>query len=94
MTSSTFSTIAVPADAQAAAQADMPGFFTAPYSADGREPATHYVSSGYFLDSELDFIVNDATWKKKVKFGDASQALADLGLQPVVPVETQEPEIS
>lgn len=84
MTSSTFATIAIPANAQAAAQADMPGFFTAPYSTDGSAPATSFVSSGWFFDSELDFVVNEATWPKVVKFGDAQAALNSLGLVPVV----------
>lgn len=86
MTTSTFATVVVAAEYQAAAQADLPGLFTAPYTtdADGAPPATAYVSSGYLLDTELDFIVNDATWPKVVKFGDAQAALDGMGLKPVV----------
>lgn len=85
MSNSTFANVFVAAAGQAAAQADMgEGYFTAPLSADGSAPATHYWSTGYWLDSELDFIVNEAAWPKTVKFGDASQALADMGLQPVI----------
>ena len=85
MSNSTFATVIIAAEYQSAAQADMPGFFTAGYTtdADGAPPATAYVSSGYFLTSELDFIVNDATWPKVVKFGDAQAALDGLGLKPV-----------
>lgn len=84
MSTSTFANVFVPAADQAAAQADMgDGFFTAPLSADGAAPATYYWSTGYFLDTELDHIVNEATWAHTVKFGDAQQALVDMGLQPV-----------
>lgn len=81
---STFATVIVAAADQAAAQADLPGHFTAAYAADSTGPATHYVSSGFFFNSELDMIVNEATWKKVVRFGDAAVALADLGLVPVL----------
>jgi hypothetical protein len=85
MTTSTFATVSIPASAQAQAQADLPGQFTAPYTTDpdGAAPATNYVSSGYWLDTELDFVVNDATWPKTVLFGDAQAAIAALGLYPV-----------
>ena len=80
----TFASVFVPAADQAAAQADMgEGFFTAALSADGSEPATYYWSSGYFESSELDHIVNEATWAHTVKFDDANTALAAMGLQPV-----------
>ena len=85
---STFATVIVAAADQAAAQADLPGHFTAAYAADSTGPATHYVSSGFFFNTELDFVCNEVTWPKVVKFGDVSAALADLGLVPVV--ETNE----
>ena len=81
---STFATVIVAAADQAAAQADLPGHFTAAYAADSTGPATHYVSSGHFFNTELDMIVNEAEWPKQVRFGDAAVALADLGLAPVV----------
>lgn len=81
---STFATVIVAAADQAAAQADLPGHFTSAYAADAAGPATHYVSSGFFFNSELDMIVNDAEWPKRVRFGDAAVALADLGLVPVL----------
>jgi hypothetical protein len=90
MSQSTFASCFVEAQYQAAAQQDLgEGYFTAPLSADGTAPATHYWSTGYWLDSQLDFIVNEATWPKTVKFGDAQAALASMGLMPVVedPVE-------
>lgn len=81
---STFATVIVAAADQAAAQADLPGHFTAAYAADAAGPATHYVSSGHFFNTELDMIVNEAEWPKRVRFGDAVVVLADLGLVPVV----------
>ena len=85
---STFATVIVAAADQAAAQADLPGHFTAAYAADSTGPATHYVSSGFFFDTELDMIVNEAEWPKRVRFGDAVVVLAGLGIVPVV--ETNE----
>lgn len=81
---STFATVIVAAADQAAAQANLPGHFTAAYAADSTGPATHYVSSGFFFDAELDMIVNEAEWPKRVRFGDAVVVLADLGLVPVL----------
>lgn len=77
MSNSTFATVIIPAGAQAAAQADLPGHFDAAYTTDptGAQPVTHYVSSGWWLDTELDFIVNTAAWPKVVKFGDVQAAL-------------------
>jgi len=84
----TFASVFVPAADQAAAQADMgEGFFTAALSADGSEPATYYWSSGYFESSELDHIVNEATWAHTVKFDDVNTALAAMGLQAVAILE-------
>ena len=91
MTSFTFATVIIAAADQAAAQTDFPGMFTAGYTNDPEQPevATHYVSSGWFYDSELGTIVNDVTWPRTVKFGDAQAALASLNLAPViVPMET------
>lgn len=81
---STFASVFVEATHQAEAQADLgEGYFTAPLSADGAEPVTHYWSTGYWFDSDLDRIVNDVTWPRVVRFGDAQTALADVGLQQV-----------
>lgn len=85
---STFASVFIAAADQVAAQQDLgEGYFTAPLSADGSEPATHYWSTGYWLDSELDLICNDVTWPRTVKFGDAQTALADMGLRQVQMVE-------
>ena len=85
MTTSTFATVIIAAADQQAAQADFPSMFTAGYTNDPEQPeiATNFVSSGWFYDSELDQIVNEVTWPKIVKFGDAQAALASLGLVPV-----------
>jgi hypothetical protein len=86
MTTSTFATVVVTAADQSAAQSDLPGMFTSGYTDNPDQPevATYYVSSGAFYDSELDFIVNEATWSKTVKFGDAQVALDSLWLKAVV----------
>ena len=81
--SSTYATVAVPAENLAEAQAQFPGFFTAAMSADGTAPATHFVSSGYYLDTELDVLVNDVTWPRRVVFGDTQAALVKLQLMTV-----------
>lgn len=87
MSNSTFATVIIAAADQEAAQADLPGNFTSAYTTDptGAPPATNYVSSGWWLDTELNFIVNTAAWPKVVKFGDAQDALDSLGLVAVVP---------
>lgn len=91
MTTSTFASMFVESCDQQEAQADLgEGFFTAPLSVTGKAPATHYWASGFFLDDELDLIVNEVIWPCTVKFGDATEALRKLGLQPVIepPMET------
>ena len=88
MTTSTFASVFIAAADQAQAQSDLgDGYFTAPLSADGTEPATHYWSTGFWFDDELDRIVNDVTWPRTVRFGDAQAALAAEGLMPVTPAE-------
>ena len=88
MSTSTFASVFVTAADQAQAQADLgEGYFTAPLSADGTEPATHYWSTGFWFDDELDRIVNDVTWPRTVRFGDAQAALTAEGLRPVTPAE-------
>jgi len=80
--SSTYATVCIEAEYQAAAQEDTTtDHFTVGYSSDGNEPITHYVDSGWWYNEELDVIVNDATWPKQVFFGnDLQSVLADLGL--------------
>lgn len=80
MSNSTFATVIIAAADQEAAQADFPDFFTAGYTDNPSEPAiaTRYVSSGWWMDTELDQIVNDATWARVVRFGDAQAALNEL----------------
>lgn len=60
------------------------GFFTTGLSAAGEAPATNFMSSGPFDNSELDAIVNTHTWPKKMYFGQDWQAAAAAeGLQIV-----------
>lgn len=78
----TFATLAIAAADQAAAQAQYPDYFNAAASETGNAPATHYVTSGPFDNSELAGIMNSNAWPKRVAFGnDAQQGLAALGLQ-------------
>lgn len=80
MSDSTLATVIVLAADQAAAQADFPDYFNAPASAEGTAPATHYLTNGYFEDSELDTICNDVTWPRKVYFGPLDVGLQKAGL--------------
>ena len=84
---STAATVIIAAADQSAAQADLPGHFIIGYYEDipDADPtvATHYVDSGWWYDSELDLIVNDVTWPRRVYFGDVQQVLASLNLKPV-----------
>ena len=81
----TFASVIIPAEEQAAAQAELgEGFFTAPLSADGSMPATHFWSSGLFHSTELNTIVNSVAWAKVVGFTDPAAFLAEQGLQPAV----------
>jgi len=66
------------------------GFFSAPLSSDGNAPTSHWMSSGYFLNSELNSIVNVFTWPKKVYFGNNWQAALDAEkLKQVVETPTE-----
>ena len=74
-------TLANQAKAQAIAGADT---FVARLSADGKQPATHYVTSGPFDNDQLNQFT-DATWKKTIRFGDDWQAaIAELQLQGII----------
>lgn len=73
---STLATVVVLAADREVAQAAFPEYFTAPASATGELPATHYLTNGYFDDTELDSICNDVSWPRKVYFG-----ALDVGLQ-------------
>ena len=51
-----FRTIVVPAEQQQAAQEIAPDCFTTGLSADGAEPATHYIASGHLPVEQADAI--------------------------------------
>ena len=85
-TTSTKATLIVPASAIDACKADFNGLVFNEYENASNE--LFYVTSGWFFDTELDFIANEAEWKKKLKFGEVEQILAELGL-----TKKQEPEI-
>ena len=91
---STLATVVVVAIDLDSAQAAFPQYFTAPASADGTLPVTHYLTNGYFEDTELDTICNDSTWPRKVYFGALEVGLQKAGLMLVqeAAVETEATE--
>lgn len=89
MSDFTFATVIIAAQDQAAAQADLSeGFFNTALSPTGEAPATNFMSSGPFNNSEMDTIVNTSTWPKVIYFGQDWQAALDAqGLKMVQPEE-------
>jgi hypothetical protein len=85
-----FASVIIQDEYKEQAQSDLSEYqFTAPLSADGSAPATHWMSSGPWTDTQMNFIVNEATWPSKVYFGtDWQAAVAAEGLMPV----TEAPE--
>lgn len=88
----TFATVIIAAADQAAAQADLgEGFFVTALSATAEPPATNFMSSGPFDNSEMNKICNEVSWPKKVYFGqDWQAAVAAEGLQLVADVSVTE----
>ena len=86
MSTFTHATVIVADADKAAAVSDLgEGFFATALSADGTEPATHWMSSGPFSNDELNRICNDVAWPRKVYFGqDWVSAIAAEGLMQVV----------
>lgn len=83
---STYATLIVSAADRDQAHTDLAdqALLSIPLSANGAEPVTHYAASGWFLNAQLDFIANDATWPHTLRFGrDLDGHLADAGLQVV-----------
>jgi len=79
----TFATVIIEDADKVDAQTGYPNYFNSGASADGTQ-ATHWLSSGPFADVELNDIVNDQAWSKKVYFGqDWQAALTAEGLQQV-----------
>lgn len=78
---------------KANAQADLgDGFFNTGLSADGTEPATHWISSGPWSNEELDKVCNQSPdgfeWPYQISFGQDWQGfIAKLNLQMVVSAE-------
>ena len=85
MANYTYATVIVPSENQSKAQAIAGAdTFVAGLSADGTEPATHYVTSGPFDNDQLNQFT-DAEWKKTIRFGDDWQAaIAELQLQGII----------
>ena len=89
----TYATVIIAAADQAAAQAEYPDYFNAGYyeATEGADPAvaTNYVTSGPFDNTELQDIINNVTWPRKVYFGDTQAILASLNLKPVESTPTE-----
>ena len=89
MSNSTLATVIINDADKQQAQLDMgDGFFNTPLSPTGSLPATNWMSSGWFLNEELDRICNEGegafTWQYKISFGDDWQGTLDyLGLQMI-----------
>ena len=81
---STDLTIIIAAADQAAAQADFPDYFNTGASADGHAPASHFFTSGFFSNQEVDAINNLVTWDSMIRCPDWQSALAGEGLQMIV----------
>ena len=82
--SNILSTVVIPASEQEKAQTDLPGFFVAGFSENGSGPATHYISSGYFSDEELELISNTKNWYRSVYFRQVDEVLTELSIIAVV----------
>lgn len=78
-------TVIVPAASVEAARALIGDtFFRTGLSSDGNSPATHHVSSGFFLESELETILNSEI-EKTVTYGEDGNAdIEAAGLKCVV----------
>lgn len=89
----TYATVIISDADKAQAQADMgEGFFNTPLSATGEEPATNWMSSGPFDNTELDKICNHGegafAWPYQISFGQDWQGFVDyLGLKVVYPTQ-------
>lgn len=85
----TFASVVIADADRQAAQADLgEGFFNTGLSADGTEPATHWMSSGPWLNDELDKVCNQSPdgfeWPYQINFGTEWQTYIDsLGLKMV-----------
>ena len=80
-----FRTIIVPAEQQQAAQEIAPGCFTTGLSADGAEPATHYIASGHLPVEQADAIA--PLEGVDVSEDDPFAVMERLGLHMTTPTE-------
>ena len=86
------SAIILDAEVEAAREHFGPGYFPVPLSEDGSEPATFWMGTGAWDNSELDYIVNESGWSVRIFFGqDWQSALNEAGLKVIEsPVEAGE----
>ncbi len=90
----TYATVIIAAADQVSAQEQYPEYFNAGFYEDieGADPsiATNYCTSGPFDNTELQSIINDVTWPRKVYFGDTQAILTELNLKAVEQVQSAE----
>ena len=85
----TYATVIIDAADKEQASADLsdPNLFSIELSETGDEPVTHYGASGWFLNSQLDYIANQQAWPRTIFFGtDLDAQLAEAGLKIVMTV--------
>lgn len=85
MANYTYATVIIPVENQAKAQ-EIAGAdtFVSGLSSNGKQPATHFITSGPFDNDQLNQLT-DANWKKTIRFGDDWQsAINELNLNQVM----------
>ena len=88
---STLATVIINDTDKQQAQSDMgEQFFNTPLSPTGELPATNWMSSGWFLNQELDKICNNVTWIYKIAFGnDWKSSIDNFGLKIISEYESE-----
>lgn len=87
--SSTYATVIIDAADKEQASADLgdDNLFTIQLSETGDEPVTQCAASGWFLNSQLDYIANQQAWPRTIFFGtDLDAQLAEAGLRIVITI--------
>lgn len=85
MANYTYATVIIPAENQDKAQ-EIAGAdtFVSGLSLDGKQPATHFITSGPFNNDQLNQLT-DAEWEKTIRFGDNWEAaINELNLSQVM----------
>jgi len=82
-------TVIIPDSERAAAIETYPFYFQVGLSADGKAPATHWITSGFIDDEEINAMLPNIVngWAIKVGRDSMASLLADKGLQKVEVVD-------